>query len=382
MRPLKDPALSVPTLFQIVFGALTLFGAFMLGSSTAQAALGEKDYEAVNARIIENQVVPRYEAFATASEALAEAADSFAEDTSEATLIALQQAFYKTMDAWMAVEHIRFGPSKFEDRADRIFFWPDRHNTGSRQISRLLKEQDPTALDAEVFADGTAAVQGLPAMERLLFGGPSQSLLLESNAEAQYLRNVLSAIGNNLDRLAKELVAAWSDQAESFKTAISSPDENNPYFKDHKGLTLELFRSLQEGLTRIDAYKLSRPLGDGCEKPRPRRSESWRSGRSKENLIINLTALRDLYGDDTALFSIRKYHFDPRLDQSLRMGFDDAISQLKSLSASLSEAVQNAESCGDVVSLQEQVKSLSSIVEGDLAQALELSAGFNFNDGD
>src|SRR5690606_18687509 len=43
----------------------------------------------------------------------------------------------------------------------------------------------------------------------------------------------------------------------------------------------------------INEYKLTRPLGDDAESIRPRRAESWRSGRSLRNVRINLESLRE-----------------------------------------------------------------------------------------
>src|SRR3546814_13930813 len=50
------------------------------------------------------------------------------------------------MDAWTAVQHLRFGPSLLFLRYDRIEFWPDKRGVVRRHLSQLLSEQDAEAL--------------------------------------------------------------------------------------------------------------------------------------------------------------------------------------------------------------------------------------------
>src|SRR3546814_20117315 len=73
------------------------------------------------------------------------------------------------MDAWTAVQHLRFGPSLLFLRYDRIEFWPDQRGVVRRHLSQLLSEQDDEALQPRTFAHGRVAVQGFPAPESLLF---------------------------------------------------------------------------------------------------------------------------------------------------------------------------------------------------------------------
>src|SRR3546814_3114375 len=71
------------------------------------------------------------------------------------------------MDAWMAVQHLRFGPSLLFLRVDRVEFWPDKRGTVGRHLAQLLSDHDLQPLAPRVFANGSVAVQGFPALERL-----------------------------------------------------------------------------------------------------------------------------------------------------------------------------------------------------------------------
>ena len=58
-----------------------------------------------------------------------------------------------------------------QNRGFRIQFWPDFRNKTGKQLSRVLAAKDRAALDEETFSRTSIAVQGLPALERLLANG-------------------------------------------------------------------------------------------------------------------------------------------------------------------------------------------------------------------
>ena len=58
-----------------------------------------------------------------------------------------------------------------DGRYERFAFFPDVHGTGARQIRGFLVSQDEALLKPGALAGQSAAVQGLPALESLLFSG-------------------------------------------------------------------------------------------------------------------------------------------------------------------------------------------------------------------
>src|SRR3546814_13295273 len=104
------------------------------------------------------------------------------------------------MDAWTAVQHLRFGPSLLFLRYDRIEFWPDKRGVVRRHLSQLLSEQDAEALQLRPFANGSVAVQGFPGLERLLFESEADTCAMPSG------RDVVRAIGTNLESIPRGLL--------------------------------------------------------------------------------------------------------------------------------------------------------------------------------
>ena len=98
-------------------------------------------------------------------------------------LKAARGAYLGTIDAWGRVEMITFGPIAEHNRLERIFFWPDRKGIGLRQVRRLLANSRGDPLSAEALAKMSVAVQGLTALEVLLYGIGSSDLATRAKAD-------------------------------------------------------------------------------------------------------------------------------------------------------------------------------------------------------
>ena len=63
-----------------------------------------------------------------------------------------------------------------ENRLERILFWPDRKSTGLKQVQRALAEKDATATNPAKLKGKSVAMQGLGALEFVLFGTGAEKL--------------------------------------------------------------------------------------------------------------------------------------------------------------------------------------------------------------
>ncbi|RYE88254.1 MAG: peptidase M75, Imelysin, partial [Hyphomicrobiales bacterium] len=88
-----------------------------------------------------------------------------------ATLLELtRQQFGKVVLAYSRVEFLRFGPLTEDSRAERMLFWPDRKGIALRQVQAMLAKHDETATRLAELRGKSIAVQGLGALEYVLFG--------------------------------------------------------------------------------------------------------------------------------------------------------------------------------------------------------------------
>ncbi len=359
--------------FRIPAVALTLV--LLSGHAPAAEAIAPADYARVNAALVENHVLPRYDKLAAATARFAAAAGGFCGRNGKTDPKALRRAYDGAMQAWIGVHHLRFGPVDYFSRTQRFYFWPQARGKAGRAVARALAG-GPAALDAPRFARSNAAVQGLLAAEVLVHderhSGPDRKGC-----------PLLRAVAGNMRRMAAGIAADWRGGDAPFARTVTGPGPQNDLFADHREATLAFFRSLHDGLQFIADVRLTPVLGATPDKARPHLAESRRSRRSMRNVVDSLDALRALYlgeggpglGDLTRIA-------DPKLDRLMRRAFRITVATARSIGRPLEDAVRDPALRPKARKLALQVRALHQIVRDRLAAALGLAVGFNALDGD
>src|SRR5262249_6780115 len=144
---------------------------------------------------------------------------------------ALKAAFGKAADAWSAVEFVTMGPVSLSLRPGRFNFFPDRRNAIQRGMAEVLADPDASRFEPERFRRSSAATQGLPALERLLFDEGAADALA-SGAETARRCIYGSAIALNLATIAKEVREGWGDKTSGALGAIVSGKGDPALFPD------------------------------------------------------------------------------------------------------------------------------------------------------
>lgn len=356
--------------------------ALLLAGAAAAEAADSAAYRQLNLGLAEQHVIPRYEALAEATAALDDGTAAFCAAPQAAGLAALRDRFRDALAAWMGVQHLRFGPVQFLLRYDRFAFWPDKRNTGGRHLSKLLAGRDPAALEPQAFARGSVAVQGFPALERLLFGKDATGLTEAGEAGAFRCR-VLRAIAGNLAGMARGTLEGWRDGEGAYLRVIGTAGEDNAYYRDDKEASLDFFKAFHGALRMIADLKLARPLGGEAAKAKPRRAESWRSEASLANIRANLRALEELYGGPAGFSGFVVAIANNRdLDRRLRAGFEAARATAAEIRPPLSAALGDPAERKKVERLLAELRALQALASERLAAALDIPVGFNAFDGD
>jgi predicted lipoprotein len=153
-----------------------------LGCLAATQAQAEADHAAIAQASLENYIRPGYANFAESAASLDKSVQALCGQPSDERLKAARGVFAEAVAAWSRVEPIRFGPVERDHRHDRIFYWPDPKGLGTRQIRDALAKQDASVTEATSLAGKSVALQGLPALEYLLYGEDAASLNVESGA--------------------------------------------------------------------------------------------------------------------------------------------------------------------------------------------------------
>lgn len=338
------------------------------------------DYEAVNRAAVDRHIVPGYVDLARAAKALDGAAETFCAAPTGEALPALQDAYHDTWEAWVGIRHVDFGPIQYLTRYHRIQFWPDPRNTLGRHLGGLLAEADPAALEPEPFAEASVAVQGLPALERLLFGrGPEA--LLAGDAAAAYRCAVVVAIGRNLARMTEAVLTDWIE-ADGYRSIVLEAGSGTVYEAPEE-VTVDLFTGLLASLEALRDARLMRPLGSAPETARPRLAEAWRAGDTLGTVVVTIDALHDLYRLDGEGFgaALRAIGRDD-LDQAAETGFAEARALAEGLNGPVDDLFRTADGRRRVEALAERLHSLRDMLAKEVAPALAIAPGFNSLDGD
>jgi predicted lipoprotein len=351
----------------------------------APDAARETAYRQLNEALVEHHVVPRYARLAEAAATLDEAARRLCAMPATMSIDAIRAAFHATADAWHDVEHLRFGPMESRLRAERLVFWPDPRNATGRQLAGLLAGRDPAALTAAGFLRSSAAVQGLPAVERLLFDDGAVVAFSSDSDEARRRCQVLAAITRNVTTITAEVRHEWFAGDLAYARRIATAGPGNATYPAPKEATLDFLKSFHGGLERIARLKLAKPLGASPDTARPTLAEEWRSGRALRNVQRNLAALRALYlGESATGMSdvVRNVAGAPDLDARLRRGLDASIDAADRIPGSLEMAVASPSGRAAVERLLNEVQTVTHAVAEHLTTALDLPLGFNALDGD
>lgn len=328
---------------------------------------------AVNQAIVDEHLLPRYQRLVESSARLSEKAVLFCKTQDEAHLGALRAAYHQAMDDWMGVQHMRFGPVEMYLRYNRYQMWPDKHNTGPKQLRRLLSEENRDVLAADRFAHTSVAVQGFSTLERLLFPGQRVIGDFGTPDKPAYRCDLLVAIGDNLAQMSAGIVRDWLPGDVSFRAQILGAESGNDYFESSQEVSSLLLNNLHTQLQSIVDQKLLRPL----ERYQLRRAESWRSQRSLRNILINLESTQELYSVGFA--PVLK---DQNLDREIRDAFQTAIQSAEAIRLPLIKIDQGSKDHEKVKLLLEHTRRLKRLVAAKLPSALGLSLGFNSLDGD
>jgi len=263
-------------------------------------------------------------------------------------------------------------------RSFRFEFWPDKRNVTGKQLRKLIAAADLRALEQENFRTVSVAVQGLSAMERLLFVPEYLDLRRSGNT---FVCALLRAISGNLRAMAGETYAAWNEGDGRYSAIMAVGPAGNAAYFDAQEATADLLLSVVSMVEFVADRKLARPMGASLERAKPRRAESWRSQRSLRNIGRNMAAVEALYSGDGGVA-----HLLTARDETLHGEIQASFRHIQALLAVIPDPLADAVGDPDLRPLLDELvvalRELRRIMTHKLAPALDLSIGFNSLDGD
>jgi hypothetical protein len=344
----------------------------------AQTAHAETDHTAIAQDALTKVIRPGYNDFETKAGALKEKTETLCAKPSEAALEAAKVAFAAAVESWSKVEIFRFGPVNQAHRYERLFFWPDPKGIGLRQVQRALLKKDETVTSPDRLVEKSVALQGLPALEYLLYGKGAEDLT-SGDPETGFRCNFALSVATGIERIAVAVAEDWREGSAYSKTFLT-PGPNDPLYRAPKDVTLELFKAFSGGIELMRDQKLGKPLGESPERARPRLAAFWRSGLSFPNMAGNLKGVRELFvGSGFAAIVAGE---SPGVEDSILFDLDRVIRILEAENTPIAEAVQEPAQRNKLEALRVALKSARDTASSLIAQGAGLSFGFNAMDGD
>jgi predicted lipoprotein len=344
---------------------LSLLSFFLLSQTVNAATWAE-----TNLAVVDQYAVPAYQKLYQNSQQLQKSNEAFCTELSDKSFTQLQDSFHNTMDTWQFIQTFRLGPAGKFMRSFRLEMWPDRSNAAAKHLRKLLAETNPRNLEPAQFIKASVAVQGLSAMERILFAKDSSYKDYQTEGKANFRCQLLSAISLNVQSISKDLLSAWENE---YRDIIAKPSKDNDFFETDKEVASQFLNELSTQLQAVIEQKFDRPIAG--DKFLVTKAESWRSQRSLRNIVLNLQSTQSLY----------KTAFAPHIaDENLRKKqlalFDTALLVGKDLMMPLASAyADKRDALQDWI---EAIKNLKNSISTELPTAIDIQLGFNSLDGD
>jgi len=349
-----------------IAAAATFLSGIFAGHAHA-AALSAPD-------VVESWLLPRYDALLAAAKAQQEAWTSFCKAPSADGVAELKARFAAVSKDWSAVEFITFGPVMLSLRPDRFNLFPERRNAVGRSVAEIVADPTDERLQPERFFRLSAAVQGLPALERVLYDEGAVEALAAGPESARRCALGL-AIANNLATIATELRSGWGNESEGLLAQLVAGKSDPVFFPDPNALLSQIVTDLAGAYQRVVDQRLLVVLGKNADEAKPLLADRRRSGLSKATIVASI----DSAG---ALAAQLAQGLDGKSRESLTTLLDAAQAAAAGLPDDIGEAATTAKGRRTLEGAVAAFKAAQAGIASPLASGLGVPLGFNALDGD
>lgn len=342
------------------------------------SAFAQSDLGAITRGMIEGHILPAHATLVGVADQQVTVTEQMCSAPSQSALETTQARFGDLVEAWSAVEFIRFGPAREDNRYERLFFWPDRNGRGLNQVQGVLATQDESVASVESLQGKSVALQGLLALDYVLFGTGFEALAHGDEHRCAYALAIAGAIADT----AADMFEGWQD-GQGYAALMLSPGPDNPVYRTEAEALQELLRAMAEQLQIVHDAKLVRVVGTSPEEARFRRAPFWRSGQTLPSILANGRAMASL--NEAGRFADLLPDQAQRYAGTARFELGQIISRLEALierDKELEALVTSEETHGRLASVALPLAGAMRVIGEIYPAELGLTMGFNALDGD
>lgn len=323
-------------------------------------------------------ILPWHQTFVRDTAELQQSLERFCQNPGNpGELEASRQSWRTAMMSWQTLRVINFGPVADGNQAWRLQFWPDTHNRVGQKVEELLAKDTP--ITAEALAGSNVLVQGLSALEYLLFD-PQKAAL--ENYQNLRICEFLTAASQNTANVAKALHSGWAMEGDNYLGVFLSAGEGNIAFPTNRDVVTALASAVVMSVEFVKNRKLGEPFGGrpGGGRMNPYHVELWRSKTSLPAMQTELAADEQLFLKGLKPVLIAEGHAD--LANRIEQSFGDSRKALSALPAPLFDHVRNEQALPQFQAAWDTLGQLIALLKRDMPDALQIQLGFNSSDGD
>jgi predicted lipoprotein len=338
--------------------------------------LTDEAISAVMARAVDEVIRPGYRDLLASATGLADAVAAYCAAPSAGTGTAARAAFDDTVAKWSLIEIVRDGPALRQNRFERILFYPDRKSTGLKQVQALLAKADEKDTDAATLPGKSVAVQGLGALEYVLYGRDAEAMDATANS---FRCRYGSAVAKNLETIAGTLNTEW-EQPDGVQHDWKHPGPGNPAFREGKEAITALLGILVHGAETVRDQRIESFYKGEDTPARPKSAVYWRSGNTWRSIEGNLEGLEALFTK-----SGMEGLLDPSqasIGQSIAFVLKSLQRVVPTIDPDIEIAVSVPVERRKIDFLVVNARDLVLRLNNDYGGAIGLGAGFSFSDGD
>lgn len=326
-------------------------------------------------KAVDSYIRPAFSQLAGRTLGLVKDLDTLCGNPSETQLELTRQQFGNVVLAYARVQFLRFGPFTQDSRAERLLFWPDRKGIALRQVQGILAEHDESATALADLRQKSIAVQGLGALEYVLFGERSETL---ATIEADFRCRYALSIGEALNATAQELAQAWA-APDGIAAHIAAPQPSYDDYRTEREALEELVGAVAHGLEAIRDSQLLPFVGREGEASRPKSALFWRSGLTVPVIRAGFEGLKDFMAATTL---DKTKGGVAGLSMLMGNGFTASLEAAGKVRSPVAEALEDPVQKAALNEMVAASSNLQKLIGEDLAFALRLSVGFSSLDGD
>jgi predicted lipoprotein len=350
------------------------------GAPPATALPMRKSHATMVLDTIDTFILPRIDKLKSAAAGLSSAVGGVCESHGdEASRTAAAHAFAGTVQAWAGLDFIRFGPVAREHRLERIFFWPDPRGFASRQLNGLLAARKPDLLEPGGLTGQSVAVQGLTALEILLFDAKTV-LGAGSDEPARYRCALARAIAANIERVVVEIADGW-DGAQGYRMKMLTPGSDNPLYRDASETVREVAKAMGMGLDLArDRYVVPELAAITSKPPRRVRLAFESAHLTGAYLESTVVALKELF--DTLELMAYVPHDKPWMADFIPNAWKSLLADAKKLDDLRQQKRGSEAHLRALRKMRFDLSGIRQIIFKELAPNADIEMGINELDGD